>query len=99
MLMPAGHRPSGLNALTESVYGVLESFVLSPWSVLKVECLWRGVDPCALDDDLLRSLLPGLQRHVARVTDDDNAAHACAALAALVEPAPQPSSSPVVFDY
>ncbi len=98
MLTTGAQRPTGLNAFTADVYEVLESFVMSPWSVLKGACGWT-INPCDLDDAALRSLLPRLRKDVARVTDDANADALVAALAALVAPAPLPSSSPVCFDY
>ncbi|HEY1099232.1 MAG TPA: hypothetical protein VGF99_09895, partial [Myxococcota bacterium] len=35
---------------------------------------WRGVDPLNLDAPALDTLLPRLRAHIARMTDDDNAA-------------------------
>lgn len=98
MLTTGGLRPSGLNGFTSDVYVVLESFVLSPWSLLKQACGF-SIDPCHLDGDDLRALLPQLQSQVARVTDDDNAAALVAALAPFVEAPPPPSQTPVCFDY
>lgn len=98
MLTTGGLRPSGLNIFTADVYGVLESFVLSPWSVLKQVCGW-SINPCDLDGADLRDLLPRLKAHVARVTDDENADALVAALSALVEAPPPPSLTPVLFDY
>jgi hypothetical protein len=90
-----------MNAFTGDLYDVLEAFVLSPWNVLKVECGWRGVDPCNIQRDELAWLVPALRAHVARVTDDENG-DACAAalLALLQEPSSsRPPTAPVIFDY
>ena len=100
MLTTGGCRPSGMNTFTDAVYGVLEGFVLSPWNVLKVECGWRGIDPCDLDRTLLRSMQPRIVAHVARLTDEDNAAACCAALdELLLQMTPPPKTQPIVFDY
>jgi hypothetical protein len=73
-----------MNTFTGSVFDVLERYTLSPWNVLKVECGWRGVDPLNVDAAVLATLLPYIRKHIARMTDDDNAAEAEAALRSLV---------------
>ena len=57
----------------ERVYDVLQTYTVSPWNVLKVECGWRGVDPLLLEPEGFEPLIPSLGAHVARVTDDANA--------------------------
>ena len=84
MLTTGGMRPTGMNNFTGSVFDVLEKFILSPWNVLKVECGWRGVDPLHVDPAVLEGLLPGIRKHVARITDDENAAECEAGLRALL---------------
>ncbi len=84
MLTTGGMRPSGMNAFTSSVFDVLERFILSPWNVLKVECGWRGFDPLQIDAASLEALLPNIRKHIARMTDDDNALECHGALMALL---------------
>lgn len=84
MLTTGGMRPSGMNGFTSSVFDVLERFILSPWNVLKVECGWRGFDPLQMDAASLEALLPNIRKHIARMTDDDNASECHAALLSLL---------------
>lgn len=84
MLTTGGMRPTGMNPFTSAVFDVLEKHILSPWNVLKVECGWRGVDPLHMDAAVLETLLPNIRKHIARVTDDENAIECEAALLALL---------------
>jgi hypothetical protein len=93
MLTTGGLRPRGMNDFTSSVFGVLEKFIVSPWNVLKVECGWKGVDPLSLTPENLRSILPKVHAHIARMTDTENADEALVALEALVE-----GGVPIEFD-
>ena len=61
-----------MSAFANMVYDVLQTYTVSPWNVLKIECGWRGVDPLSLEPDHLEPLIPSLGAHVARMTDDDN---------------------------
>ena len=88
MLTTGGQRPQGLNPFTDSVFRVLEAFVVSPWGVLKLECSRGGLDPLNLDEGDLEALLPRLRAHVARLTDGDHADHAEASLRDLLAPPP-----------
>jgi hypothetical protein len=73
MLTTGGQKPKGMTAFADRVYDVLQTYTVSPWNVLKVECGWRGVDPLSMDETHLEPLIPSLGAHVARMTDDDNA--------------------------
>jgi hypothetical protein len=84
MLTTGGLRPTGMNPFTCAVFEVLERYIVSPWSLLKVECGWRGVDPLNLNPPILNTLLPRLRSHVARMTDDDNASDVERALQELL---------------
>jgi hypothetical protein len=97
MLTTGGLRPRGMNAFSAQVFEVLERFLVAPWNVLKVECGWRGVDPLNLDANVLEPLIPKLCRHVARMTDDENAAEVERALRILLPAAP--AELPIEFDY
>ena len=109
VLTTGGMRPSGMNGFTGSVFDVLEKFILSAWNVLKVECGWRGFDPLQMDAAALEALLPNIRKHIARMTDDDNARDCHAALSALigkpiaVEAAPSKAARAIAeaieFDY
>lgn len=102
MLTTGGMRPTGMNAFTGSVFDVLEKHILSPWNVLKVECGWRGVDPLHMDPAVLESLLPNIRKHIARITDDENAADCEVVLRALLgktAPAPAPPAEAIEFDF
>jgi len=94
MLTTGGLRPTGMNAFTASVFDVLERFIVSPWNVLKVECGWRGVDPLNLDAAVLTSILPRVRTHIARMTDDENAVDADAALKVLLGLGPAGATAP-----
>ena len=101
VLTTGGMRPTGINNFTGSVFDVLEKHILSPWNVLKVECGWRGVDPLHMDPAVLESLLPGIRKHVARITDDENAADCEAGLRALLgelHQTPRPPVEAIEFD-
>jgi hypothetical protein len=87
-----------MNAFTGRVFEVLERYVVSPWSVLKVECGWRGVDPLHLDEKVLESLLPKVRAHVARMTDDDNADELLVDLRRLLRPMTPPDAFAIEFD-
>ena len=73
MLTTGNQRPKGMTAFANRVYDVLQSYTVSPWNVLKVECGWRGVDPLSLEPTHLEALIPSLGAHVARMTDDGHA--------------------------
>jgi hypothetical protein len=109
VLTTGGMRPSGMNGFTSTVFDVLEKFILSPWNVLKVECGWRGFDPLQVDAAALEALLPSIRKHIARMTDDDNARDCDAALSALIgkpiaaeaapPKAPRAIAEAIEFDY
>jgi hypothetical protein len=84
MLTTGNQRPRGMSAFANRVYDVLQTYTVSPWNVLKVECGWRGVDPLALEPDHLESLIPSLGAHVARMTDDDHGVVVMSSLRALL---------------
>jgi len=99
MLTTGGVRPRDMNPFTGRVFDVLERFIVSPWNVLKVECGWRGVDPLNLDEKILESLLPKVRIHVARMTDDENAAHLDDELRRLTRPPPTPPMGVAAIEY
>ena len=99
MLTTGGVRPRDMNAFTGRVFDVLERFIVSPWNVLKVECGWRGVDPLNLDAKILESLLPKVRIHVARMTDDENAADLDDELRRLTRPSPTPPMGVAAIEY
>ena len=98
MLTTGGLRPTGMNAFTGRVFEVLERFVVSPWNLLKVECGWRGLDPLRLDEGLLENLLPKVRAHVARMTDDENAAEVDFELRRLLRPLTPPDGISIELD-
>ena len=87
MLTTGGLKPRGMSKFADRVYDVLQTYTVSPWNVLKVECGWRGIDPLTLDAAHLDSLIPSLGTHVARMTDDDNAHDLMVQLRALLRAA------------
>jgi hypothetical protein len=108
MLTTGAQRPHGLSPLSSRVFEVLEGFVLAPWSILKVECGWHGIDPLSLDEGLLEQVIPRLGRAVARMTDREHGLAAEQALRQLLWPQaapPSPASNAydvgalVDFDY
>ena len=84
MLTTGGQKPRGMTPFADRVYDVLQTYTVSPWNVLKVECGWRGVDPLHLERASLEPLIAALGAHVARMTDDDNALELMTSLRALL---------------
>ena len=82
-----GLKPRGMTAFADRVYDILQTYTVSPWNVLKVECGWRGLDPLSLDAEHLETLIPVLGAHVARMTDEDNAHDLMVQLRALLRAA------------
>ena len=84
MLTTGNQRPRGMTVFANLVYDVLQTYTVSPWNVLKVECGWRGVDPLTLERGHLEPLISPLGAHVARMTDDDNGADVMSSLRTLL---------------
>jgi hypothetical protein len=73
-----------MGPFTDSVYVVMERYVMSPWNALKAECAVLGLDPLTLAPTTLPNLVERLVVHVARLTDSDNAVQMRDDLLALV---------------
>jgi hypothetical protein len=79
-------RPEGieLNALSESVFVILERYTAFPWPVMFAQCKRVGADPAQLTVDQLQLAMPFIVQGVSRFTDPLRAQQAGRELAELV---------------
>jgi hypothetical protein len=88
MLTTGGVRPNGLDGFTTQVYRTLESYVMSPWNVLKVACAKHGLDPLHISDSGLLTLIDQVTDQLEMITDAAHATDAKRALTELLTPIP-----------
>jgi hypothetical protein len=88
MLTTGGVRPQGLDGFTDRVYRTLETYVMSPWNVLKIACAKHGLDPLHLSDTGLVTLIDQVAHQLETITDAEHASDARRALSELLVPQP-----------